>query len=383
MTGKTTFKDRALRAIAILGLIAILLLGAWGIIQIAFTLYGFLGASTPTPVVQTAPKPEAMVVTAPGVINSGVPFTLSFSHQNATGNYSYQISYSCAANLSLQAPLPTGSLQTVPCNTPFNYTNATSNVELTATVTGTAQAATSFNVTAINLATKAASVTGAAASTVLPVKAATTPVTTTKTPTKTTSTPGSTYVAAAHTTTLHGLPDLSVSMGNVVDNGGRYSVQFTIKNSGTNIAPAGWTFNAVLPTNPAYTYTSSQQQALYPGDKIVYTLGFTMQNNNAYGYTTPTNSYGTSYASGCGYGTNYTYNGTYTYPNISYGCTTGSGTNYSPSYYTSYPTSYSSNYNYSSYSFGPYVMTVTADPSNYISETSEANNSASVTLSNY
>lgn len=378
MTGKTTFKDRALRAIAILGLIAILLLGAWGIIQIAFTLYGFLGSSTPTPspaAVVTPAKAETVVVTAPAVINSGVPFTLSFVHENTSGNYAYEISYSCASGLSVQAPLPTGSLQAVPCNTPFNYTNTTGNVQLTATLTGSTQAVTSFNVSATNLATNATTATGAAASTVLPPVAAAKPA---PAPT-TTSTPGSTYVAATRTTSLYGSPDLSVAMGNVTDVGGRYSVQFTIQNVGTNIAPAGWTFNASLPTSPTYTYASSQQQALYPGDKIVYTLGFTMQNNT-YGYnTTPTYPYGPTYQSNCGYSTNYTYNGTYTYPNIAYACNTGTTYNYTPSY----ASNYGSNYTYPTYTYGPYVMTVTANPNGYMQESNTANNSASVTLSDY
>jgi hypothetical protein len=393
MTGHTTFKDRALRAVAILGLIAILLLGAWGIIQIAFTLYGFLGTSTPEPttsaVTTQAPAPtEQVIVTSPATITSGVPFTLSFVHQNAAAgtNYSYEISYSCASGVSLKAPLPTGSMQSVACNTPFNYTNATSNVQLTATLTASTQAPVTFIVAAKNLATGAVTSSGAAASTLFPPTAATA-TTPPATPIKTTSTPGSTYVAAARTTSLYGLPDLSVSMGNVGDIGGRYTVQFTIQNVGTNVTPAGWTFNASLPTNPTYTYTSTPQQALYPGDKIVYTLGFTM-NNNSYGTNTSYSNYpygnsNSGYNQNCGYSTNYTYNGTYSYPNVVYGCNTGSTYN---SYVPAYPSSYSNTYNYAypTYSYpSSYVMTVTADPSGYVYESNKANNSASVTLSNY
>ena len=56
--------------------------------------------------------------------------------------------------------------------------------------------------------------------------------------------------------------------------GSRISLQFVITNIGTNAAPAGWTFNAILPYNPIYVYPSGGQQMLYPGDKIVYTLGY-------------------------------------------------------------------------------------------------------------
>jgi hypothetical protein len=51
---RATFRENALRVIAVLGLIAILLLGAWGIIQIAFALPTFFSGlggnfARPTP----------------------------------------------------------------------------------------------------------------------------------------------------------------------------------------------------------------------------------------------------------------------------------------------------------------------------------------------
>ena len=171
-TAAPTFKDRALRVIAIFGLIALLLLGAWGIIQIAFTLYGFFGNSAPaSPSVQTQ---KTEIVAPQG--NGGV--------SSAAGRGDSSVSA--------------------------------------------------------------------------------------------TSKPATTYVPAKTTArTFFGSPDLSVTMGQVTNYGGRYSAQFTIQNLGTNVAPYGWTFNANLPASPTYTYTSNAQQALNPGDKIVYTLGFT------------------------------------------------------------------------------------------------------------
>src|SRR3989344_5357226 len=43
MTAKNTFQDNAIRVISVIGLIAVLLLGAWGIIQLAFFIPTFLG----------------------------------------------------------------------------------------------------------------------------------------------------------------------------------------------------------------------------------------------------------------------------------------------------------------------------------------------------
>lgn len=366
---KPTFKDRALRVIAVIGLVALLLLGAWGIIQIAFTLYGFLGngAASSSPSAQTQGT-EKIVVAVPPTLQSGTPFTLSFTHQNAPGNYAYQISYSCANGLSVQAPLPTGSTQTVPCNTPFNYTNATANMQLVAAVSGTSPVSTTFTVSAKNLANGAITASGTANSTVAPGAPAANPLS------QQASQPGSPaslgggssghYTPASRKAALSGLPDLAVTMGATQNlGGGQYASHFTIQNVGTNVAPSGWTFNAALPMS--YTYTSNAQQALYPGDKIAYTLTFTLQNqtygySNSYGYQPYANTY---YPANCAYSQSYTYNGVYNYPSYQYGCNTNTAYNYS-----------------SYYSYGSNTVMVSVDPNNSVPESSKANNTASAAV---
>jgi cytoskeletal protein RodZ len=72
-TEKTPARDLFLRTVAVLGLIAILLLGAWGIIQLAFaipTVFSNLGGSisslfTTTPGTNTTATKEAITVTVP------------------------------------------------------------------------------------------------------------------------------------------------------------------------------------------------------------------------------------------------------------------------------------------------------------------------------
>ncbi|HVY72486.1 MAG TPA: hypothetical protein VG984_00310 [Candidatus Paceibacterota bacterium] len=365
-TSGTTAKDRVLRIIAIFGLIVILLLGAWGIIQIAFALYGFLGNTDSN---TSATKQETVLVTAPSSVTSGSPFNLSFTHQNATGNYAYDISYSCAAGLSIQAPLPTGALQNVPCNTPFNYTGATANMALTPTITGSSPISTTFTVAARNLASNKTTASATANTTVVP---GTTKSSTTSSISGTTTTkpkPTTTYVPAQRVQTLYGSPDLAVSITTVSGGNGQYSATFTIQNVGTNITPSNWTFNAWLPTSAGYTYTSAPQQALRPGDKIVYTLSFNL--GSSYNYTNY--QYGSGYyyyPTNCGYTSNYTYNGAYSYPGYNYNCTP----------------QYTNSYNYNTYPYGQYqptyggTMTITVDPNNAVWESSEANNTASATL---
>jgi hypothetical protein len=53
----------------------------------------------------------------------------------------------------------------------------------------------------------------------------------------------------------------------------RIAVRFAVENLGTRTSPQ-WTFNAVLPTYPGNIFSSPSQQALGPGDRIEFTLGF-------------------------------------------------------------------------------------------------------------
>lgn len=122
----------------------------------------------------------------------------------------------------------------------------------------------------------------------------TTPVATT-TPTGTTPTqPGTPTtvvvpIQVPASVNYHGLPDLviedvrtgyltsantsSFRASNVVPGGERGAVKFAVVNRGTNVA-GSFRFEAELPTSPSYTYKSSAQQALRPGERIEYVLGF-------------------------------------------------------------------------------------------------------------
>jgi len=85
-----------------------------------------------------------------------------------------------------------------------------------------------------------------------------------------------TYVpASAPAQNLYGSADLRATILSAIPARGRMNVQFAVENIGTNIARAGWAFAANIPWYPQhYTYSSPAQRALYPGDKIVYFLGF-------------------------------------------------------------------------------------------------------------
>ncbi len=362
MEDKKTFKDWVIRTISVIGLIAILLLGAWGIIQLAFAIPDFVGnfmGGSPSSLLTntSAPKAESVAVSVAPILTSGQSFPISWTHQNKVGNYGYQVVYSCATGLSMKAPLPTGGTQTVPCDTPFNFTNATSKVDLVPMLTGKQQASVTFTVLARGLENGQVTATGSSTVTILPTVSATKP----SAPRSTTSS----YVPAKRTSSLYGYPDLATTINSSQIVGERVMVVFTVQNVGTNVAPQGWIFNAQLPLVGGYTYTSAPQQALYPGDKIVYTLGFDDQYNqyvNSPSYSYPTN--------GCTYATSYTYDGTNNYQNVVNNCPTYPSYNYTPVYQM--PT-----YNSAEVS-RPFSVTV--DPDYLVTDASRTNNTASLSL---
>lgn len=358
MTNKHTFKEHVLRVIAVVGLIAVLLLGAWGIIQLAFFIPDFLSGVASGIHNNTAAK-ETLVVSMPLAATSGSSVPVSWTHKNGSGQYGYSISYSCAAGVSVKAPLPNNTLQTVPCDTPFNYTNAGATMPLTFVNTSGKSASVTVTVTAAKLSTGAITATGAANTSIAPA--------TKKTATKTSAKASTSYVAARRTTALYGTPDLQVriiSNPGTVSAGTQIPLQFEIANIGTNVVAANWNFTANLPYSGGYTYQSPNQQALYPGDKIVYTLSYTaIPQNQQNGGVVCTQQY-PNY--NCGTPTNYPYDPN----NISW----------------SNPGTFSYNYN-SGYQYSGYGTTqtasVTADPYNLIWETNEGNNTASVTYQVY
>lgn len=267
-----------MRVIAVIGLIAILLLGAWGIIQLAFYLPTFFGT--------WGQAKETLSVSVPAQSSSDKAFPLSWKHAGQSGEYSYAVSYSCAEGLAFAAPVPTGAFQLVKCDTPFNYTSATSTMPLIPVLRqGAATATTTITVAATKLSDgtvtkRAAGMTTVSASTTpaaaAPTAAATKPAARAAKPASAYK-PATTYVPSGRTQNLYGAPDLAVQIVSAPTQaqiGSRISLQFVVTNIGTNVAPAGWTFNAVLPYQPIYVYPSGGQQKLYPGDKIVYTLGY-------------------------------------------------------------------------------------------------------------
>lgn len=118
------------------------------------------------------------------------------------------------------------------------------------------------------------------------------PATTAPSPVPTTPTTG-TYVIgtlpASEAPEPYGLPDLTVTIiergyldtgssasyikADEVPDGKRGAIKFVVENEGTNVT-GEWKFTAKVPTTPAYTFTSPDQNSINPGSRVEFVLGF-------------------------------------------------------------------------------------------------------------
>lgn len=363
-----TFWDKVLRVVAVVGLIAVLLLGAWGIIQIAFMLPSFFGGLGGSLFGRnTATTQETLTVSVPAAVTAQKPFTVTWRHSGAKKASTYTVSYACAEGLTIAAPTPSGQHQAVQCNTPFNYTSASSSVELIAVLAdGSKNTQTTFTVVANTLDTKERTASGAAGTTVSPAATTAKPTTTTK-PKST----GSTYYPSGRTANLYGYPDLAVTVLSAQSTGGNATVQFSVSNIGTNVTPTNWTLQAQLPSG--YMYPAGPQQALYPGDKIVYTLRYSEEQTT--GYSNPC----TGWSYPC-QPTPTTYGGPGTCN--AYGPCAVPGYAAIPYNYNPY-TQTAPGYNGSWFFGGQRTVNITVDPYNALAETTKYNNTVSHTYIAY
>jgi hypothetical protein len=340
----------ALRVLAVIILVLLLILGAWGIIVIFSWLPGAFGGYHPTQneTATTTPATEHLAVSAPSQIESGTSFTLAWNHQGGVGAYGYTISYSCGAEnaVTIDAPLPTGSTKSVPCNTPFNYTNATSQINLTPHLASSAKqgASVQFTVAAVNLSNGTTTASGTAIASVAAAQKSSS--STQNTPSYTVS-KGSTK---GYSSNPNGIIDLSVQIISLTPT----SAQFKIANVGTKTAPYGWIFTAQLPTQNGYSYTSPIQSSIAPGGYIINTLNWT----NPTTYQNCSNSYPYN-----GYQYNYPYNN---YPYNDYGYQ-----------YNQYSQNCYNNNGYSSYN---HTFSVSVDPYSAIPDVNRYNNTVSASI---
>lgn len=305
-TREPRLKDTGFKLLAALGLVVVLTAVAWG--GIALLQYipsamrsvanAFVGLQS-----VFVQKEQIIISTDRTQLTSKEPFVLSFDYRGTPEAGSYAFVYECREGVYFQTTRA-GRNDIIVCNTPYTLQNDITHIALTPISTSEASVVVPAEIRFTTTGASRTSATGTITLTIVNPSLVTTDTTggTTTTSTGTTNTgngtptpdTGSNVTVQFGTTTVgvtnnpYGRADLVVHVlaTGVVDrvtneftasssvrSVDRAGVKFEIVNQGDRFAE-GWAFSAVLPTYPSFIYQSPQQQTLYPGDKIVFTLGF-------------------------------------------------------------------------------------------------------------
>lgn len=309
------FAGAAVRTLALIGIVAVLLVGLWGAVIAARAVPGLFSAvpntfsalasavvSVTSTFIPAAKEKTLTIVPPPAPVQSGESFVLSWKYDRKGVKGEYTLSFACADGVSLSSPTKSGAMGTVPCDTQFEFLNVNDAVVLTARTAQKESTEISVAITFTPSGQGEPAVSGAALLTVENGSPED------KTPEGADEKPrtGGGITAGPETTTVEitsgtapariesdpkGLADLAIHMieTGVVDEasgeftankapsrsatGKRIAVRFYIENSGTKMSDE-WFFVAHLPTTPPHAYTSPIEQTLGPGERIEFTLGF-------------------------------------------------------------------------------------------------------------
>ncbi len=298
--------------LAVIAILAVIGFCMWGAIQVAqkipsmFSSLASVSSSGTTQSASSSSKNETIVLsTQSTTVNARTTFTLSWTHANKAVNGSYTFRYDCANGVFFITPTPpSGAPVPVYCNVPFNFLNTNNSIVLTPI----AAASTTVPITAyIDFTPNGASKPSISGSMLLSVTniggssfATTTPSSNTTAPAHTTKPTNGTYPTTSTTKVSdpNGYVDLQVTflqMGyldratnafiptNTPSRSQKVAFRFSIENIGTKTSPE-FDFNAVLPTSPISNAGSPAEQALTPGGRIEFTMGFegaTMSSGNS------------------------------------------------------------------------------------------------------
>lgn len=294
------------RVLAVVGLVAVVIIGMWGSVQVARAVPGTLSAIASAFVSVTqifVPASETITLSAPSLsVVNGSPITLTITHDKKSVEGSYTLRYNCVQGVTFTSA-QNGAAENIFCNTPFRFNNTNNTVTITPAssenrfvdvevfVDFTPNGAATPTVTGSTIVT-VENQSVANSPTTVPTAPTTTPP---PTPKPTTPRPGNptsntfpingTQVKPSDPNGFVDLTARVIEIGVVDKTTGtftasttpnrrdRVAVRFAIENIGTKKSPE-FTYNAVLPTLPPYTFFSPVQQALNPGDRIEFTLGF-------------------------------------------------------------------------------------------------------------
>ena len=236
--------------LAIVGFIILIAIVLWGLLHIATLASPWLSSLF----AKTGPSIQ---VTAPKTATSSEAFSVSWKYSTSEKGR-YAILYPCKDTLHVETARASGDTVAVACGAAFMLPSTQTSIVVTPKLSGTVATTLPISVLFIPSATSSKQAQGSATVLVYP-STNTVPVATPAQPVK----PRATTPA-----------DLSVTiLGASVDASGNAIVEFDIANRGGR-SSGTYYFEAYLPTQSAYTYSSPAQSPLGPGDHIVNTLRF-------------------------------------------------------------------------------------------------------------
>jgi hypothetical protein len=309
----SSMANSASRVLAIIGFVALIIIGMYGSVRVAQSVPGAFSKMAAAIVSITSifvPANETITLSLPTyTVQHDTPVTVAFDHQNKKVNGTYTFRYSCIDGVLVTTIAGDGTTSTIGCNQPYPFAPFNNSVTVTplsektrfadieifvgftpeGTGTATVIGSTVMTIENAKLSTSALTPGGTTETPVVTPTPTPTPAPTPKPTPKPTPPPRTTIVVPqGRMSDPNGYTDLIariIEVG-VIDSTGaftasstpnrtsRVAVRFAVENIGTKTAAKEFTFSAVLPTYPPYTYFSPTQIILGPGDRIEYTIGF-------------------------------------------------------------------------------------------------------------
>lgn len=302
-TQNRSSRDILVRALAVIGVIALLIFALWGTVQVVRFAPQVISAAAVTisSIFQPAERIDISVPAA--TLPHAEVFTLSWEHvgkdDDAAGTYT--ISYPCRDGFHFEAIQSNGTFDRTFCDTPFNFVGATERmrlipistknrfVDIPVVVTFTpddsskepvaSEVTLTFENPAISTSpdTNGDDDSGSGSDT------------TGGGETRGDQTTDTRVISGGRSSDPNGQIDLAVRITEIgvldgrttdtfratstVQVNQRAAVKFEIENLGTKVSPE-FTFTAVLPTKSIHIFDSKTQPRLFPGDRIEYVMGF-------------------------------------------------------------------------------------------------------------
>lgn len=303
------FKDIIIKSLAVVGTIAVLFIGGWGMTILANNIPNifsnlasvFVGVSS-----RFIPSEKIVLSTNSSTINSGEEIILSFEHISKESDGSYSFFYECRSGLHLEHVSNLNSeSEVIFCNNSYNFVNQGNSISFKVKSENLNMVEFPVSINFVRNNSKRVAIRGDLILTVMnnaiaPIVEDDSVEKVTILATNNKETRKKTEETLLFNETIIGIsdPNGQVDLKPTILEVGyidrqtniftatssvlyseRGAVRFEVENIGTKTSNT-WTFNVVLPTFPAHIFHSKSQQSLAPGDKIEFTFGFDSIRND-------------------------------------------------------------------------------------------------------